>query len=80
MTEPATATELPPPASPPGSPRRHNDCQAAAPATDGESQRTDRVFLPFEGDRTLSVILSKALLLADDKKITDPTIMRQIRS
>ena len=37
------------------------------------------VFLPFEGDQTLSVILSKALLLADDGTITDPTITRQIR-
>jgi hypothetical protein len=37
------------------------------------------VFLPFEGDRTLSVILSKAFLLADDTKITDPTILSQIR-
>jgi hypothetical protein len=37
-----------------------------------------RVFLPFEGDRTLSIILSKALLLAEDTKITDPTIVRQI--
>jgi len=26
----------------------------------------------------LSVILSKALLLAEDRKITDPTIVRQI--
>jgi hypothetical protein len=34
--------------------------------------------LPFEGDSTLSVILSKAFLLADDTKITDPTITRQI--
>ena len=31
-------------------------------------------FLPFEGDGTLSIILSKAFLLADDTKITDPTI------
>ena len=36
------------------------------------------VFLPFEGDSTLAVILSKAFLLAEDKKITDPTITRQI--
>lgn len=36
------------------------------------------VFLPFEGDERLAVILSKALLLADDRKITDPTITRQI--
>ncbi len=38
-----------------------------------------RVFLPFEGDTTLSVILSKAFLLADDTGIKDPTILSQIR-
>ncbi|RAK68239.1 DUF4132 domain-containing protein [Hymenobacter edaphi] len=38
------------------------------------------VFLPFEGDAILSIILSKALLLADDDKITDETITRQIKS
>lgn len=37
------------------------------------------VLLPFEGDRTLSVILSKAFLLAADDKIKDETIIRQIR-
>jgi hypothetical protein len=37
------------------------------------------VFLPFEGDGQLAVILSKAFLLADDTAITDPTITRQIR-
>ena len=36
------------------------------------------LFLPFEGDSTLSIIISKALLLAEDSKITDPTIARQI--
>lgn len=36
------------------------------------------VFLPFEGDRTLAIILSKAFLLAEDHKITDPTITRQL--
>ncbi|MBN6055410.1 DUF4132 domain-containing protein, partial [Nonomuraea sp. RK-328] len=39
----------------------------------------DQVFLPFEEDGgMLSVILSKALLLAADSAITDPTITRQI--
>lgn len=38
----------------------------------------DQLFLPFEGDNMLSIILSKALLLADDTKIKDPTIVRQI--
>lgn len=37
------------------------------------------VFLPFEGDRTLSIILSKAFMLADDARISDLTITRQIR-
>ncbi|WP_246157717.1 DUF4132 domain-containing protein [Catellatospora sichuanensis] len=39
---------------------------------------TGGVFLPFDGDRVLSVILSKAMLLARDAAITDPTITRQI--
>jgi hypothetical protein len=38
-----------------------------------------QVFLPFEGDRTLSIILSKAMLLAEDTKISDPTIVSQIK-
>jgi hypothetical protein len=37
-----------------------------------------KLFLPFEGDRTLAIILSKAFLLAEDKKIKDPTILHQI--
>jgi hypothetical protein len=36
-----------------------------------------KVFLPFEDER-LSLILSKAFLLAGDTKITDKTILRQI--
>jgi hypothetical protein len=43
-----------------------------------DSKSTANVFLPFEGDRTLSVILSKAFLLAADDRITDPTILSQI--
>jgi hypothetical protein len=35
--------------------------------------------LPFDGDAMLSLILSKAILLAADDKIEDPTILRQIR-
>lgn len=41
-------------------------------------QDTD-VFLPFEGDSRLSVILSKAMMLAADQQISDPTIVSQIR-
>ena len=36
------------------------------------------VFLPFEGDAVLSIILSKALLLMNDDQITDETILRQL--
>jgi hypothetical protein len=38
----------------------------------------DKIWLPFEGDRTLSIIISKALLLAADDEITDPVILRQL--
>ena len=40
---------------------------------------TDKLFIPFEGDNALSVVLSKAMLLADDDKITDSTITSQIQ-
>jgi Domain of unknown function (DUF4132) len=39
----------------------------------------DKVLLPFEGDPLLSIILSKAFLLADDRSITDPSIVSQIK-
>ncbi|WP_254400661.1 DUF4132 domain-containing protein [Streptomyces sp. AC555_RSS877] len=35
-------------------------------------------YLPYEGDRMLAVILSKAMMLADDTTITDPTILSQL--
>lgn len=35
-------------------------------------------YLPYEGDRMLAVILSKAMMLATDTKITDPTILSQL--
>jgi hypothetical protein len=38
----------------------------------------DKVFLPFEGDQVLALILSKAFLLAKDDNIDDPTIVSQI--
>lgn len=43
------------------------------------STKNDKLFLPFEGDDKLSVIISKAFLLAADDEITDPTINSQIR-
>lgn len=45
----------------------------------GRSEETGDLFLPFEGDRMLAIILSKAFLLADDTGIKDPTIVSQIK-
>jgi hypothetical protein len=41
--------------------------------------RAGKLFLPFDDDPVLSLILSKAFLLADDARITDESIIRQIR-
>lgn len=41
--------------------------------------RADKLFLPFDDDPVLSVILSKVFMLADDTKIKDPTILAQIK-
>jgi hypothetical protein len=44
----------------------------------GAGDTAANLILPFEGDRILGLILSKALLLINDKKIKDPTIARQL--
>jgi hypothetical protein len=45
----------------------------------GKSAPTDqKLYVPFEGDSMLSVIVSKAFQLADDRKIKDPTILLQM--
>jgi hypothetical protein len=44
----------------------------------GGAARAGLPLLPFDGDATLSLILSKAIMLADDTAITDPTIRQQI--
>lgn len=49
------------------------------PARGPVAAGSDRLILPFEGDATLSIILSKAFLLAADESIKDPTIVRQIK-
>ncbi|THA84811.1 DUF4132 domain-containing protein [Streptomyces sp. A0592] len=48
------------------------------PGGSGGAGAADPGYLPFEGDRTLAVILSKAMLLAKDTEITDPTITSQL--
>ena len=41
--------------------------------------RAGKLFLPFDDDPVLSLILSKAFLLARDSSITDQTITAQIK-
>ena len=48
------------------------------PDRTGKTLGDSAVFLPFEGDAVLSIILSKAQLLMDDDRITDTTILRQL--
>ena len=43
-----------------------------------KENKLDKVFLPFEGDQLLSIIVSKALLLAADHQIKDPVILEQL--
>jgi len=38
------------------------------------------LYLPFEGDSILAIVLSKAFLLSQDDKITDIVILRQIQN
>ena len=57
----------------------NNQYLCIVPDQAAASKASGKVFLPFEGDRTLSIILSKAFLLAEDSKIKDQTILRQIQ-
>lgn len=45
----------------------------------GGVSKAGQVALPFEGDNRLSVILSKAMMLADDDKITASDIVSQLK-
>lgn len=50
------------------------------PGRGAAASAPEKLYVPFEGDSTLSVIVSKAFLLANDRKITDPTILSQLRT
>jgi len=43
------------------------------------AKQEELFFLPFDGDPLFSLILSKAFLLAEDSKITDPSILSQFQ-
>lgn len=55
-----------------------NDQYLCIVAARGLNSTSEKVFLPFEGDTMLSLILSKAVMLAEDSKIKDASIMSQI--
>jgi hypothetical protein len=55
--------------------RREGSILSLRYASGGED---DLDFLPSEGNPTLSLILSKAMLLAEDDRIEDPTILSQL--
>jgi len=55
-----------------------NDQYLCIVAAQGKAARADSIFLPFEGDNRMAVILSKAFLLAEDTKIKDRTILSQM--
>lgn len=40
--------------------------------------RADKAFLPFDEDLMLTMVVSKAFMLARDREITDPNILPQI--
>lgn len=48
-------------------------------AKSAKRSANSNIFLPFEGDRMLSIILSKAFMLAADTRIKDPLIVAQIK-
>ncbi len=54
----------------------HDQYVCIVPA--GRSKPAGVRFLPFEGDEMLSVVLSKAILVAADHTITDESILRQL--
>lgn len=56
----------------------HNEYLCIVPSR-GAPHEPAALVLPFEGDSALWVILSKAFLLAEDDKITDPVIVQQLK-
>lgn len=57
-----------------------NDQYLCIVAAQGRTSGLDSIFLPFEGDMRMAVILSKAFLLAEDTRIKDRMILSQIGS
>ena len=55
-----------------------NDQYLCIVQSQSATTKSESVFLPFDGDNMMSVILSKAFLLANDKAIKDSTILSQI--
>lgn len=56
-----------------------NDQYLCIVPSQGASGSPSQVFLPFEGDKMMAIVLSKALMLAADTKITDSSILAQLQ-
>ncbi len=56
-----------------------NDEYLCIVADKTKKDNTNNLFIPFDDDTAISIIISKAFLLYDDDKITDKTIVSQIR-
>ncbi|MFE4666306.1 DUF4132 domain-containing protein [Streptomyces sp. NPDC056716] len=56
----------------------HDQYLCIVPKSGGGTAGAQAGYLPYEGDRMLAVILSKAMMLAADTEITDPTILSQL--
>ncbi len=56
-----------------------NDSYLCIVPLPGNAPALHGTYLPFEGDRTLATILSKAMLLAHDHAIVDPAILHQLK-
>lgn len=61
-------------------PSDQNLCIVPDRGRDARDSAMPTLLLPFEGDTMLSVILSKAVLLASDTTIQDPAIVGQMRA
>lgn len=56
----------------------NNQYLCIVPDSRKTSAASDKIWLPFEGDNMMAIILSKAMLLSEDHKIKDSTINSQI--
>jgi len=55
-----------------------DDCYLCLLTDEASQEAAGRVFVPFEGDSMFTLILAKAFMLANDARIKDTAIRKQI--